>query len=436
MFHRFTSYTLHPENVICKCCLVLVIAVCATFCESLAFGEDICGGLQGDFDAVAECLFGPDTGPAPSDPPPTATDCLEELDYDLDGDVDLHDVAVFQSAYADARRRILAPPPSGQIYHAAFPDFGGWEDEVSAQRIEDFEILAEKPIAWAYFSNNWWRPVPGIQFPAAAVEQIYCQADRLPFIRMMPRNQDELLPDPNYTMQAFIDGVFDAELTQWALDAKAADIPLIVEFGTECNGWWFPWNAKWNGRHHTTEYGDPNEYDGMERFRDAYRHIIDLFRALEVDNITWVFHVDAYNDPNTPWNQMAGYYPGDDYIDWIGVSVYGPQDPNDGWWWFSDVLGDTWSEITSISTTGKPIGILEWGVIDYPWLGSKAAWIDDAFQSVLPGGAYYPQINAMSYWHENFDQTNLRIDSSPEALAAYQSGASAPALVSEPTLSD
>ena len=56
-------------------------------------------------------------------------------------------------------------------------------------------------------------------------------------------------------------------------------------------------------------------------------HIIDLFRALDVDNITWVFHIDAYNDPNTPWNQMAGYYPGDDYIDWIGVSAYGPAGP-------------------------------------------------------------------------------------------------------------
>jgi len=416
--------------------LALVITVCAAFGAPVALGEDICGSLQGDYVAFFECLFGPGVGPAPLDPPPTAADCLEALDYDLDGDVDLHDFAVFQRGYADAQRRKLAPPPNGQIYHAAFPDFGGWEDEVSIERIEAFETLAGKPIAWAYFSNNWWRPSPGIQFPAVAVEAIYCEAGRLPFIRMMPRNELELLPDPDYTMQAFIDGTFDAELTQWALEAKAADIPLVVEFGTECNGSWFPWNARWNGWYHTTQYGDPGEYDGMERFRDAYRHIIDLFRSLEVDNITWVFHVDAYNDPDTAWNQMAGYYPGDDYIDWIGVSAYGPQEPGEGWWWFSDVLNDSWSEITSISAEGKPIAILEWGVIDYPEVGPKADWITDGFQSVLPGGAYHPQIKAMSYWHENFDGTNLRIDSSPEALAAYQSGVSNPALISQPTLSD
>ena len=35
----------------------------------------------------------------------------------------------------------------------------------------------------------------------------------------------------------------------------------------------------------------PNFPDGPERFRDAYRHIIDLFRKEGVKNITWCFHV-------------------------------------------------------------------------------------------------------------------------------------------------
>ena len=48
----------------------------------------------------------------------------------------------------------LLPPDSG-IYHSAFPDFGGPEDQVTAQRIRAFEQLAGKEIVWAYFSNNW-----------------------------------------------------------------------------------------------------------------------------------------------------------------------------------------------------------------------------------------------------------------------------------------
>jgi len=343
--------------------------------------------------------------------------------------------ACAQSAPSPAGK--LLPPPDGEIYHAAYPDFGGWEDEVSAAKIADFEALTGKQIVWAYFSNNWWQPEPGIRFPVEHVRAIH-EAGRVPFIRMMPRTEDPetgdmRLPDPHYSMQAIIDGEWDADLIQWAQAAKDTGIPLLVEFGTECNGNWFPWNAEWNGAESKTEYGDPGLYDGMERFRDAYRHIIDLFNAQGVENITWFFHVDAYNDPAVPWNVMAGYYPGDEYIDWIGVSVYGPQESGEGWWLFSDVLNDSWEEITAISPGGKPIAILEWGVIDYASVGPKDVWIVDAFETLLSGD--YPEIKAISYWHENFDQTNLRLDSSPEAIAAYRKGVASPAFVVDPLFS-
>jgi hypothetical protein len=55
----------------------------------------------------------------------------------------------------------------------------------------------------------------------------------VPFIRMMPRsNFEEGGPDPIYTMDAFLSGQFDADLEQWARDAKAFEKPLLVEFGT------------------------------------------------------------------------------------------------------------------------------------------------------------------------------------------------------------
>lgn len=42
--------------------------------------------------------------------------------------------------------------PTVGIYHSAYPDFGGTEDIVTAERIRDFETLANKKIVWAYFS--------------------------------------------------------------------------------------------------------------------------------------------------------------------------------------------------------------------------------------------------------------------------------------------
>ncbi len=96
-------------------------------------------------------------------------------------------------------------------------------------------------------------------------------------------------PDPNYTMQKIINGDFDTELTQWAIDAANTNIPLLVEFGAEVNGNWFPWNGQYNGAGETTGYGDTNLPDGPERFRDAYRHIIDICNTNGANNITCFF---------------------------------------------------------------------------------------------------------------------------------------------------
>ncbi|VAW10567.1 hypothetical protein MNBD_BACTEROID03-1777 [hydrothermal vent metagenome] len=331
----------------------------------------------------------------------------------------------------------LAVPADNKIYHAAYPDFGGTEDIVSQNRIAAYEALAGKNITWAYFSNNWTAEKGGIKFPKNEVETINGQG-KVPFIRMMPRsNFDEGGPDPVYTMDAFLSGQFDADLEQWARDAKAFEKPLLVEFGTEVNGEWFPWNAKWNGSD-SKNYGDANLYDGMEKFRDAYRRIINICSEQGAKNITWFYHADAFSDPNEEWNNAKGYYPGDDYIDWIGISVYGAQTPDDysedDPWSFEEALSDSWNDIKAISPQGKPIAILEWGVIDYPKT-KKAQWISDAIKTMSSNGKFYPDIKAISYWHENFDgdTVNLRIDSSPESLAAYKEAVSDSIFITEPS---
>ncbi|MHA1303714.1 MAG: glycoside hydrolase family 26 protein [Candidatus Heimdallarchaeaceae archaeon] len=252
-------------------------------------------------------------------------------------------------------------PPSQGIYHAAYPDFNDSEDYVRTNRITDFEQLAGKSIIYAYFSNNWY---DGIKFPEESVK-IINSTGKIPYVRLMARSiyQDEG-GDPIYTLQRIIDGDFDANLTQWALDYNATQIPIIAEFGTEVNGPWFPWNGYWAGGENTTEYGDPNLPDGPERFRDAYRHIIDIFRNLNVRNITWVYHVDDFIDEDNPWNNMSAYYPGDDYIDWIGISVYGPLDFRDEWISFTDLMDEAYPKLCSISAN-KPLALLEWGADEH-----------------------------------------------------------------------
>jgi hypothetical protein len=190
---------------------------------------------------------------------------------------------------------VLAPPEAGRVYHAAFPDFGGPEDRVRTGRLRSFERAAGRRVTWAYFSDNWFKG--RIHFPSQNVETIE-NAGRVPFIRMMARTNFGSGPDPSFSMQSIIDGAWDEPapsngIVPWCQGAAATGVPLLVEFGTEVNGEWFPWNGKWNGGGRTDGYGDPAVPDGPERFRDAYRHIVDVCRQEGADNITWFFALEA-----------------------------------------------------------------------------------------------------------------------------------------------
>ena len=212
----------------------------------------------------------------------------------------------------------------------------------------------------------------------------------------------------------------------------------MIEFGTEVNGDWFPWCGIYNGDGETNGYGNPEIADGPERFKDAYRHIIDIFINEGVRNVTWAFHVNYGSAPEEPWNTFAAYYPGDSYIDWIGVSLYGMQNSEEQWFSFDELFDEPYNKLTLVSEN-KPLAIFEFGVADIPEYGDKAKWITNALESIK--GKNYPSIKAISYWHSNWENddgsiTNMRIDSNPESLKKYKENISDSFFVPFPILSE
>lgn len=319
--------------------------------------------------------------------------------------------------------------PNEGIYHGSFPDMGPTEEVVTIERIKEFEDLVGKQTAWVYFSDNWF---DGIKYPWNETEAIR-DAGSVPFIRMMPRSDwDGYKQDPNYSMQNIIDGKYDLELHQYARDAKGYGSPLLIEFGTEVNGDWFPWNGSYNGGGQKDDYGDPEKPDGSERFIDAYRHIIDIFKEERANNVTWFYHVNATTYPEDYWNRMKAYYPGDEYIDWIGVSVYGPQTPSDQWKSFTDVMDENYRELDEI-TAAKPIALVEFGTIDPSAGFTKADWINNALTAITSNR--YPRIKAISYWHSRWEDegvvSNMRLDSTPESIKIYRELINSPVFLPE-----
>lgn len=337
-------------------------------------------------------------------------------------------VAVIGASVAtQASAQKLVAPPDGSIYHAAYPEFRGSEDHVQTRFITHFQRLVRKNIAWAYFSNNWFK---GIQFPQANVDKVRA-AGTVPFIRLMARSGfRENHADRVYTLQRIIDGEFDAQLAAWGQAAAAQPFPLLVEFGTEVNGQWFPWNGKWNGAGATAGYGDPTLADGPERFRDAYKHVHDVIAAQGADNITWFWHVTAGSYPNRPWNSIASYYPGDAYVDWIGLSNYGPIFAEERFGpSFAKVLDRAYPQLAALSPT-NPIAVLEYAVRQDK---AKAKWTRRAVNSIASGR--WPRIKALSYWHERFRNgdgtvSNLHVDSDKKTLKGYRRAIANPVFTS------
>ncbi len=306
-------------------------------------------------------------------------------------------------------------PPKKGIYFSAYPDLGDAEDDVTVRKIDDFATLAQKKPFWVYFSNNWYN---GIAFPKEAVTTIDKNGS-VPFIRLMPRSMlYETTSEPILTMKRIAKGDFDSFLKQWAKDAKSYAKPLMVEFGPEVNGDWEPWNGTYTG-------GAKN---GPQQFIAAYRHIIQLFRTQGVENITWVYHITIPSSPDTSWNSYAAYYPGNDYIDWIGLSVYGALSTDDTWQSFTDKLDKAYPQLLK-AFPQKPFAVVETGVVENPDKGNKAIWLKRTFTALQNNR--YPNIKAISLWHAqwqeaNGNEANSRIDSSPEVLDTVRQAVASP----------
>ena len=314
-------------------------------------------------------------------------------------------------------------PPKGYLYQGIYP--GGEtreEDDITLKDLRSYEQTVGKTAAWVYFSNNWYR---SRKFPLATATWIR-EAGSIPFIRLMLRSSpDQNQAEPTFTLQNIINGKFDTDLHSWCSDARDFGTPILAEYGTEVNGSWFSWSGVWNGGGELNGYGDPTRPDGPERFKDAYRHIIQNSRDENAKNITWVFHVDDYGDPDTSWNQIENYYPGDEWIDWIGVSDYGAQTPQDEPWnSFRDGMDAIYPQLVALSPN-KPIVLLEFGVTKNNPLGDQAQWARDALTDIT--SFRWPRLIGFSWWNEwwqNDDNpahdTTMRVQDNPDLAAVFQ----------------
>jgi len=203
-------------------------------------------------------------------------------------------------------------------------------------------------------------------------------------------------------------GRFDRLLKKWAADAKEDGRRVLLRFGFEMNGDWFSWSQE------------------PAKFVAAWRRAHGLFEEVGATNVEWVWAPNHVSCPDVPGNVLYDYYPGDDFVDWVGVDGYNWGSDHDEWhtWQtFDEIFGDVLDELQR-RYPKKPVMIAEFGSVT-DGSGKRAEWIRDAFRQI----ERRPQVRAAVWF--NFDKRregehNWRIDATPESLAAFNATFAAP----------
>jgi hypothetical protein len=153
----------------------------------------------------------------------------------------------------------------------------------------------------------------------------------------------------------------------------------------------------------------------------AWKRIVDIFRQENVSQVEWCWSPNFNSDAGV---LLADYYPGDDYVDWVGVSLYA-----NTWGWSN---ADEMLRATGCAKQNpvcpyefalvhnKPFMIAEWGlnITDDMSDGQNAVWLQGMFSAIETR----PNIRMMIHWGTD----ELYLLNYPEALQIYRSYVIAP----------
>src|SRR5436190_1215793 len=160
--------------------------------------------------------------------------------------------------------------PEHGAYTGAFMDFGDEEDDVTLDSIEDFEQMVGKHQAIIASSSYWGEQ----NFPTANLNLIWRHGS-LPLLFWSPWDkpyEQDHGPD-RFSLIDIIAGKWDGYIDKWADAAREFAHPMIVVFGNEMNGAWFPWSGIYYGGNQWDN--ELKNWKGPQTYRVAYRHVVD-----------------------------------------------------------------------------------------------------------------------------------------------------------------
>jgi mannan endo-1,4-beta-mannosidase len=238
-----------------------------------------------------------------------------------------------------------------------------------------------KPDVVMYYSG-WFVPFP-TKFANTAANN-----GAVPLVQMDPEG---------VSVAAIASGKYDPYLSQYAESVRAYHHPVILSFGHEMNGDWYPWGYK---------------KTSPRVFIAAWRHIVNLFRVLGAENVTWLWTVNIINDTQRgKIPSPTQWWPGDSYVNWVGIDGYYLKSS----WQFAPLFGPTITAVRSL--TLDPILIAETGAV-------PAAGQPEKIANLFAGVRQYGLLGLVWFDSTNSHGVPFAINNSA-AFAAFRKAASA-----------
>jgi hypothetical protein len=285
------------------------------------------------------------------------------------------------------------PPPDGRfLAHGAYITGAPW----TPSNIDSFTSLTGQTPKVIHWFESW----SDTGFYKANYDAVYARG-AVPMMTWQPWNhRNSPSNQSEYQLRDIVAGNYDSYIRTFAGEARSYGKIIYIRPMQEMNSDWFPWGVCTNG-------------NTASEYVPAYRRIVDIFRQEGATNVKFVW------TPNVQTNcsNYAALYPGDSYVDWVGL---------DGYNWGSSQSWSTWQSPTQLYKASydelmsvapnKPAMIAEYGCAEQG--GSKAAWVRNLYLDAVPQSM--PSIKLIMVYHEVWSGVDWRVNSSSTSLAAYQ----------------
>ena len=220
---------------------------------------------------------------------------------------------------------------------------------------------------------------------------------------------------PDYSNAQIVAGRHDAYIRQYAADITANGQTVVLRFDHEMNGIWYPWaeGRKLDGPTNTRQ---PTNGNAPGSYVQMWRHVHDIFEAEGAnEHVVWMWapnRIDRLGSPDRSVDFLQSLYPGDDYVDMVGISGYlrNGFDPGTT---YEDVFGATLAQLADVAPT-KPVVLAEVGAAQA--VSTKSVYVE----SFLRGAAADGRVAGFVWFSLAVPGSDFRIDSSESSLEAFR----------------